>query len=497
MFVQSLSLEERKAVCMRTLKAFVLWCRQEFDVDLYDYEIRIAEAVLSAILVEPMDVAIAMARQSGKTETVTLLLRFLLIFYRFLLGSPLMCGLASPKGEQAKTSLDRIKLSIPKLGERWQVEDREFNAATVRAYRHNQLFGEIFKFSLAPTTSNESKTINVLIVDEAHLADDVKRSNELDPMLSSTNGITIFIGVGCTRICDFLKAKAGERAGTVAIVVPVDEVIRDRRKKFEQTGDPKHLNYEHAFERELRKKGKENPEVRRNYYLEDTVEEGNFVSRERLLSCARGPDVIVPVDKLYAGIDWARVSDFTWVTVVNDKNDVIDWLKVPHVTYLEQVQVIREWAERKREGRRKLPDGTVETFEYTYKARILAVRGDATGGAGDAPNEMLMQHGGLPVDEESFFKFSMSSKNDLYVNWEQAIYKDPGDPGRFSYPADHPLTSEFEEQTTRLLREYKGDGEYLSVHHPDEPDAKDDAPDSTALASYAAVQGFVGELLFA
>src|SRR5437763_1531593 len=88
------SRQQREATLRRTLKAFIVWCQQEFGLDLYDYQIRIAEAVLSSIIVEPLDVAIAISRQAGKTETVTLLLRFLLIFHRLLTGSPLMCGLA-------------------------------------------------------------------------------------------------------------------------------------------------------------------------------------------------------------------------------------------------------------------------------------------------------------------------------------------------------------------------------------------------------------------
>ena len=60
---------------------------------------------------------------------------------------------------------------------------------------------------------------------------------------------------------------------------------------------------------------------------------------------------------------------------------------------------------------------------------------------------------------------------------------------RFSYPVDHPLTPDFEEQMSRLIREYKGDAEYLSVHHPDEPDACDDAPDASALALLGAAGG--------
>jgi len=39
------------------------------------------------------------------------------------------------------------------------------------------------------------------------------------------------------------------------------------------------------------------------------VEEGNFVSRQRLLSYARGTDILVPFDTLFLGLDWGRVSD--------------------------------------------------------------------------------------------------------------------------------------------------------------------------------------------
>lgn len=67
---------------------------------------------------------------------------------------------------------------------------------------------------------------------------------------------------------------------------------------------------------------------------------------------------------------------------------------------------------------------------------------------------------------------------------------------RFSYPADHPLAAEFEEQTTRLIRQYTGEREFLCPHHPAEPDAHEDAPGSTALALIARAAGTVGDILF-
>ena len=51
---------------------------------------------------------------------------------------------------------------------------------------------------------------------------------------------------------------------------------------------------------------------------------------------------------------------------------------------------------------------------------------------------------------------------------------------------------EFEEQITRLHREYEQGTVYLSVHHPDGADDHDYAPDTTALALFAASMGSIG-----
>lgn len=134
---------------------------------------------------------------------------------------------------------------------------------------------------------------------------------------------------------------------------------------------------------------------------------------------------------------------------------------------------------------------------WRYINRNVGVRGDATGGAGDAPNEILQESSGLPVGQDSFFVFSKQGRDRLYVNFETVLFKNADDKMRFSYPADHPLATEFEEQMTQLLRVYTGEGEFLAPKHPDQPDAKDDSPDSTALALICASGGVLGEILFA
>src|SRR4051812_45777045 len=79
--------------------------------------------------------------------------------------------------------------------------------------------------------------LNLLLFEEAHLADDVRRSHELDPLPVSIGGVTWMIGVGMTRICEFKKGGDGRLRGSVA-VVPVDETIADCRKKYGQAGVP-------------------------------------------------------------------------------------------------------------------------------------------------------------------------------------------------------------------------------------------------------------------
>ena len=451
-----------------------------------------------------MDVFIKIARQSGKTETITLLIRFLIIFYRLLTGEPLMAGFASPKGEQAKTDIDRVKKSVQKMRERWQVEDREFNAVTVRAFRHDALHAEIFKFSLAPTTSNESKTLNLLVVEEAHLADDMKRSNELDPMLASTGGVTWMIGVGSTRLCDFKRGCDGQLPESMAVVVPVDEVIRDRRKKYEATAELKHLEYEKAFNRELRKKGKNNPELRRNYYLEDQVEAGNFVSRERFVSCGRTEwqrknGLLIPVDDLTLAIDWGRVSDSTWAGLMTRNFDLLAMWKIPRERYERQIEALLSELRAPRKCLKSFKNDRGEVIqqeeEFTYFDRISTVRGDSTG-MGDFPMEYLQEHSGLPVGQDGLVKFTPESKNEMYTIFEAAVFRDAGDPLRFSYWFGDPLAGELEEQTTTLIREYKSDRQLLSPHAPEEPGAHDDAPTMLALDCLGAAIGKVGDIVF-
>jgi hypothetical protein len=497
--LHTLSPAQKETFLAEVLTLFDLFIQQELNRTLYPYQARVVRAILRSLFVKRVNVFVKIARQAGKTEAITLLLKFLLIFLLHLLGQPLMAGIASPNGEQAKTDVDRLKKDIQKLKSRWDLEDRENNALTIRAYRKDVLHGEVFRFSLAPTTSNESKTLNLLVIEESHKINDQKRRDELDPMLVSTGGITVFIGVGCTRKSDFKRGCDGEFSDAETVIVPVDEVIRDRRLVYEQTGDPAHLAYEHTFRADLNKYGRQNPEIRRNYFLEDTVEEGNFVSHERFVSCGRMQwqyknGILIPVEDLTLSLDWARRGDYSWPGLMTRKNDLLAMWKLPHVRYEEQIEQLLAELKMERKCLKRLPDGTEVEETFRYFDRITTVRCDSTG-LGDFPSEFLRDHSGLPMGDDSMVKFTPQSKNEMYTLWEAALFKDAGDPGRFSFWVDDPLAPELIEQATRLVREYKTDAELLSPHAPEEPGAYDDACSMVALGCLGAANGVVGEIV--
>lgn len=106
-----------------------------------------------------------------------------------------MCGIASPKGEQAKTDADRIKKSLVELRESRQVEDREFNAYTIRAYWFAKLSADIFTFSLAPSTNNESKTLKRL-TRRTISGGRISVTRRQPPLVLATNAVRRGAGLG-------------------------------------------------------------------------------------------------------------------------------------------------------------------------------------------------------------------------------------------------------------------------------------------------------------
>ena len=115
---------------------------------------------------------------------------------------------------------------------------------------------------------------------------------------------------------------------------------------------------------------------------------------------------------------------------------------------------------------------------------------------GDFPMEFMRDRSGLPMGEDSSVQFTMQSKNEMFTTLDAALFREIGDPLRFSYPTDLPLAGELKEQMTALILEYVSQGEYLSPHAPEEAGAHDDACMMLALDCLGANRTRLGEILF-
>jgi hypothetical protein len=58
---------------------------------------------------------------------------------------------------------------------------------------------------------------------------------------------------------------------------------------------------------------------------------------------------------------------------------------------------------------------------------------------------MLVAATGLPAGRESLFQFTMPRKNELYLDFERALFRNPGAIMQLSFATDHPLADEFKE----------------------------------------------------
>lgn len=380
-----------------------------------------------------------------------------MIFY-----PPIRIGIFAPQREQAKTDFDRLKTNLSKITkETGEWSQDTSNANTLRLSNGS----ECYIFPVTPTSHPESKTFDLIIVEEAQGLNDHEFMNDIRPMGSSTNAPIIFIGSAGYRICYFYRLL--QRSGS--FVFNYERVMKDKRDMYEVTGDDYHLNYETFVNEEKARLGENTDEFRVPYMLQWVLGGGQFCTAE-MFDPMVGDYSRAFQDKTnpcYVGIDTAKFPDSTVVTVVRwhkerQRKELINWLRLRGDNYQDQFDIIKE-------------------FLSHYNVQAVAI--DSTG-QGDFMPDMFEKHTGWVDEHNGLYrvKFSSVSKDAMYKNLlvtvKNLLTRIPR--------IESTESEEFREQMLDLQREYKG--ELLSVHHPDSPDAHDDYPDSWALAEWAYAQ---------
>lgn len=411
------------------------------------------------------EIPIEFSRQAGKTTTVVHVIEFIMIFFPELFKRPVKIGIFAPQHEQAKTDFDRLKNALMKSTDLTIVDEAGANQAKEESNAKTIVIpngSSCYIFPVTKTSKPESKTLDLIVFEESQdLADQIVKE-QIWPMGKFTNAPRVYIGTAGTQICHFYRLVQSN----AALVLDFDKIAEQKEQLYDRTGDSIHLIYVQSIREEILKFGRDSDEIRRPYFLEWLIGTGQFATAEDIdkLYSDRGRTHHEKQHECYAGVDTAKNPDSTVVTVIRDnketgKRELINWLELRGENYKNQFDIIYDFLKR-------------------YNIRGIAL--DSTG-QGDFMPDMFEAESEWRDENSGLFrvKFSAVSKDNLYKNLKVVIKE-----LLTTLPkADTKEAEKFRQQMLDLQQEYKG--QLLSVHHPDDPNAHDDYPDSWALAEYA------------
>jgi hypothetical protein len=466
----------------KMMSLFKAHLKAAHDLDFYDYQLEPARRIFEALIqnlrltsgateedvkkLRLNEIPIEFSRQAGKTTDIVHIIEFIMIFFTRAFERKIAIGIFAPQREQAKTDFDRLKTALSRNTSFQVVHDEidqesakeESNAKTIVLPNGSSCY----VFPVTATSKPESKTFDLIVFEESQDLADRIVMEQIWPMGASTNAPRVYIGTAGTQICHFYRL--GQTGKALRLYYP--DIVAQRRKKYLETGDAKHLIYEQTIAQEIELRGVDSDEIQRPYFGKWLIGTGQFTTQEALekLETDRKRTFHDKKSDCYAGIDTAKHPDSTIVTILRwnpdlKKKQVISWLELRGENYQNQFDII---------------------LEYLGNYKVLGIAIDSTG-QGDFMPDMFEAHSQWRDENSGLYrvKFSATSKSDLYKNLKVSISELLTDLPKL----DTREGGRFKQQMLDLQQEWKGQN--LSVHHPDDPNAHDDYPDSWALAEWA------------
>ena len=391
------------------------WEWREFGLRPYRYEVEVSDRIILAAVLGGLEIAVAVARQSGKTTAVVWTIAFLMRYMPELTGTFWSVGFFTPQREQVKTDRDRLLNHLRKGMNIYGYVVTEANSNTVRIAYGDTVIAECFMFCVSPTSHPESKTLHMAIVEESHKLNETIFDNDIRPMLASTNGSIIRTGVAGTQTKKFKKLLEQK----LAYIADDRVVLAEKRAAYERTHDPYHLRYPAFLESEkLRLGGEDSIPYKLNYRLEWCIGKGSFATPEMIAAC-RVPTVEWKhgdrFEYVVFCIDHARNHDRTWIMAIGKK---YEWDK-PRMLSCERLLKGMDY------------DTQAERFVQVYRqftnCDASAIVPDCTG-QGDFMADAILKKLGFPADGGSDvsaglirFKFTSQGKDETAKLLQQAI----------------------------------------------------------------------------
>lgn len=345
----------------------ITFCEKLSEVELRPYQTTFAyRMVESLILADGEEITATWSRQSGKSETVSIVISGVMVLFpvlakiepfsellgRFRRG--VWVGLFAPVDTQSEFIYGRVADKLTSERAKEFLSDAELSTDVKSGAKVVKLSTGSFarRQTANPSAKIEGSTYHIIIIDEAQEADEYVVRKSIHPMLSSTAGPIIKIGTPSFTKGDYYKA-----------------IQNNKRRSTRRGGKNYHFEYDwkvvakyNAYykrfvEKELIRLGEGSDEFQMSYALKWMIDRGMFVTEERLDYLADKHMQIVKswnATPCVAGIDVARVKDSTVVTVCwvdwdhpdpsgMYEHRVLNWLEINNAEWERQYYEIADF----------------------------------------------------------------------------------------------------------------------------------------------------------
>lgn len=400
-------------------------------LSLYKYQEEAVYAIIYSVITFSGDVkTMLFSRQSGKSEAMAFVVDTLCVLLPALgkiipdleqFSTGFRVGLFAPQSDQVQTTYSRAMTRINSANAEMVLADPDIDVYLESTARLQLSNGSYLAGQVASKQSKiESKTYDMVIVEEAQDVDDLIVSKSIEPMLSSTAGTLIKVGTtGMTKNHFWYEIQHNRQTDRRVIDPRIrnhfefdyKHIIKDRREQYNADGKRFHLNYEADILRKKARWGEDSQAFKLAYALIWDLESGmlltdkeynNIINRKLGLQLPSNTDYVV------AGLDIGKSPAETVLTIARvfhledpfDKpyKQILAWVALGGMDYEAQHHAI---------------------MDCIVEFNISVIYADYTG-VGKAVVDRLMYACGEYVDITPY-TFTAQSKSDMWFNFTSEI----------------------------------------------------------------------------
>lgn len=400
-------------------------------IDLYPYQVEAAYAIVYSVITFSGDVkTMLFSRQSGKSETIAFVIDTLCVLLPALaqiipdleqFKTGFRVGLFAPQSDQVTTTYSRSMTRLNSANAEMVLSDPDINVELTSSVRLELTNGSYLAGQVASKQSKiESKTYDLVIVEEAQDVDDLIVSKSIEPMVSATGGSIVKVGTtGMYKNHFWYEIQHNRNIDRKVKDIRIrnhfeydyKRIIKDRRAQYAIDHKRFHLNYEADVMRKKARWGEDSQSFKLAYALIWDLDTGMLITDKDFINiCNKKLGLQEPGinDYIVAGLDIGKSPAETVLTigrVIPDEEEfgkpykqILAWVALGGLDYEAQHHVIMDC----------IVDFNIQTLYADYT------------GVGKAVVDRLMYACGEYVNIVPY-TFTAQSKSDMWFSFTSDI----------------------------------------------------------------------------